>query len=70
MDGPDSDDLTRRQRVIVHLSYEDGGDCLVQRRAVHVDSCANRQNESRHTLVDAQVLLETTKRYRQRPSTG
>lgn len=54
---PDSDDLAVVEVDVVHLGDEDGCHSLVKRSAVHVDSGAHGEHESRHSLIDAQVLL-------------
>jgi len=62
---PDGDDFAWRKVHVVHLCDKDGGDRFVQCSSIHVDRGSDRKHEPRDTLVDAQVLLQTTKRYRQ-----
>lgn len=60
--APDGDNLPPVEVDGVHLRDEDGRHRLVERRAVHVDGGAHGQDESRHPLVDAQVVLQATER--------
>ena len=64
--SPDDDDLPGVEVEVVELRDEDGGNGLVQRRAVHVDGGADRKYELADALVDAGVLLQTPHRDRQR----
>ena len=60
--SPDGDDLSPVELDPVHLSDEDGRHGLVERSAVHVDGGAHGEHEPRHSLVDAQVLLQAAER--------
>lgn len=66
--SPDCNNLAPIKRNAVHLSNEDGCHGLVQCSPIHVDGGAHWEHETRHSLVDAQVLLQASKRDRQ--STG
>ena len=43
---PDSDNLANAQLHVVHLGDKDGRHCNKKSCAVHIDSAANRKNES------------------------
>jgi len=66
---PDSNDLPDGQVDSVHLTNEDDSDGLIQRGAVHVHRGTDRKHKPRHSLIQTEVLLQTTKRHRQRRST-
>ena len=68
--SPDSNDLAPVEIDPVHLSDEDGGDGLIKRRAVHVDCGTDWEDETRYSLVDAQVLLQASEGDRQGTSTA
>lgn len=66
--SPDCNNLAPIKRNAIHLSNEDGCHGLVQCSPIHVDGGTHWEHETRHSLVDAQVLLQASKRDRQ--STG
>lgn len=68
--SPDSNDLAPVEIDPVHLRDEDGGDGLIKRRAVHVDCGTDWEDETRYSLVDAQVLLQASEGDRQGTSTA
>lgn len=51
-----NDDLAQIELDRIHLCDEDGGHCLVQGRAVHVDCGAHGQHKSGHLRVQKWVL--------------
>lgn len=56
---PYSDDLPKRHLDLPELCDEDGGDGLVQRRAVHVDSRSDGDHETCDTRIQAHVVTTT-----------
>lgn len=56
---PYGDDLTKVHLNIVDLSDEEGCQSFIQSRSVHVDGGAHRQHETRDSLVNFVVLLQT-----------
>lgn len=67
---PDSNNLAPVQIDSVHLSDEDGGHGLIKRCAVHVDCGTDWEDETRYSLVDAQVLFQASEGDRQGTSTA
>lgn len=55
--SPDSNNLAPIKRNSVHLGDEDGCHSFIKSCAVHVDGGTNREDKTRHSLVNAQVLL-------------
>lgn len=68
--SPDGNNLAPVQRYPIHLGDEDGCYGLVKRRSVHVYGGPHREDEARHPLVDAQVLLQASERDRQSTGAG
>lgn len=62
---PNGDNLAKVELIIIDLGDEDGCDRLVERRAVHVDGCPDRQHEANNASVDVVVLEEALKSNRQ-----
>ncbi len=60
------DDLAGVEADVVVLRDEDGGDGLVERRAVHVDGGADRKHEACDGLVHTRLLLDTLESHGQR----
>ena len=56
---PDGDQLSKVQLIVIDLSNKDGRHCLVQRRAVHVDGGAHREDEAGDLSVNVAVFQQT-----------
>ena len=56
---PDGEDLSKVEVHVVDLGDEDGRHSLVEGGAVHVDGGPHGEDEARHPLVHAVVLLQT-----------
>lgn len=67
---PDGNNVAHVKRIVIHLGDEDGGDGLIERCAIHVNSCTNWEDKSSNSLIDAIVLLSTSERDRQRGRAG
>lgn len=58
---PDGDDLPKIHFHVVHLGNEEGCQRLIQSGSIHVDGGPHRQHETRDSLVNLVVLLQTFK---------
>ena len=67
---PDGEDLSKVEVHVVDLGDEDGRHGLVEGGAVHVDGGPHWEDEARHPLVHAVVLLQTAEGNGQGASAG
>lgn len=57
---PDGHNLARVKVDAVHLGNKDGCHSLIEGSPVHVDGGADGEDETGHSLINAQVLLKAT----------
>lgn len=63
--SPDSDELSKIELVLIDLCDEDGSHCLVQRSAIHIDSCTDGKHESSYFPIHVAVFQQTLHCYGQ-----
>ena len=61
---PDGHHFTERERDVSHLRDEEGGNSFIQSRAVHVDGGADGHDKSRHTRINAVLILQASQSHR------